>query len=53
VFVYAPGKFAALVNLLMDFWNISPKQGKTVKVMCMLILTVHVCGCFFWLWKVR
>ena len=46
------GKAGPIINLLMDYWNISPKQGKTFKVMVMLVMTIHILGCMWWLWKV-
>ena len=46
------GKAAVLVNLIMDHFNISPKQGKTFRAGLMLVITIHVLSCAFWLWKV-
>ena len=46
------GKSRAVVTRLMDSYEISPKQGKTVQLMGTLIFTVHVSGSVFWFWKV-
>ena len=45
------GKAKPLVHLLMDYWNISPKSGKTVRVMVMLCMWLHVISCSWWFWK--
>ena len=36
------GKSRAVITRLMDSYEISPKQGKTVQLMGTLIFTVHV-----------
>ena len=41
-----------VMNLLMDYFNISPKASQTVKVLVMLIMTIHIIACTWWLWKV-
>jgi CRP-like cAMP-binding protein len=46
------GKAGPLVLKIMDYYNISPKQGKTLKVGVMLLGGIHMISCVFWLWKV-
>jgi len=50
--VFKLGKAGPLVHQVMDHYNISPKQGKTFKVAVMLIVSIHMISCLFWLWKV-
>ena len=46
------GKVGPLLAYFMDYWNISPMQGKYFKLMVMLLLSIHVVACVWWLWKV-
>ena len=46
------GKSTAVITVLMDYYEISPKQGKTLQVLGSLVGVVHLMGCIFWLWKV-
>jgi CRP-like cAMP-binding protein len=46
------GKAAPLAFRVMDYYNISPKQGKTFRTGLMLVITIHILSCAFWLWKV-
>ena len=45
------GKAGPIINILKDYWNISPKQGKTVKVLVVLVLCIHIVSCIWWLWN--
>ena len=45
-------KGGGIMNHIMDWWNISPKQVKTVQVMGLLMLSIHIISNFWWLWKV-
>ena len=46
------GKAGPLIAHLMDYWNISPKQGKTWRLMVVLVMSIHMVACAWWLWKV-
>ena len=46
------GKLGFVVDMLSDFFNISPKFGKTLKVGTVLISIIHILSCLWWLWKV-
>ena len=46
------GRVAQVIAMLMDYMNISPKQGKTMKLMITLVMTIHFAACVWWLWKV-
>lgn len=46
------GKAGPIIHLLMDYWNITPKQGKWAKAAFMLVLSVHILACLWWLSKV-
>jgi len=46
------GKGESLVTVVMDYWNISPKQGKAMKILLQLMLVIHILSCLWWLWKV-
>ena len=36
------GKAGPLIAHLMDYWNISPKQGKTWRLMVVLVMSIHM-----------
>ena len=36
----------------MDYFNISPRLGRAVKVICSLLGFIHIAGCMMWLVKV-
>ena len=46
------GKGESLITVVMDYWNISPKQGKAMKILLQLMLVIHIISCLLWLWKV-
>jgi len=46
------GKAENVVNFLMDFFLITPRQGKTAKVLAVLIMLIHLVSCTWWLGKV-
>ena len=46
------GKAGPIANLLMDHFRIAPMTGKTFKVALMLVMTIHLTACAWWLWKV-
>ena len=46
------GKFGAVINLLMDYLNVSPRHGKTLKVLVSLTMLIHMMACIYWLWKI-
>jgi len=46
------GKAGPIIDLIMDYWSISPIGGKTIMVMVTLIITIHIVSCIWWLWKV-
>ena len=46
------GKSAAVITVLMDYYEISPKQGKTLQVLFSLVGCVHIVACVFWFGKV-
>ena len=46
------GKAGPIIHLLMDYWNITPKQGKSAKTAFMLVLSIHILACLWWLCKV-
>ena len=46
------GKAQGIVHLLLDHWNISPKNGKEFMVMLKLTMIIHIISCMWWLWKV-
>ena len=46
------GKGEQVANILMDFLLISPRQGKTIKVLAVLVCLIHLLSCSWWLWKV-
>jgi len=46
------GKSAAIANFFMDYFNISPRAGRGVKVVLSLLAFIHIAGCMMWLIKV-
>ena len=46
------GEFGAVINLLMDYLNVSPRHGKTLKVLVSLTMLIHMMACIYWLWKI-
>jgi hypothetical protein len=50
--VFRIAKFGHVLTLILDSCNISPRQGKTCKVLTALLLIIHMKACVFWLWKV-
>ena len=46
------GKLGRVVDMLSDFFNISPKAGQTLKVGTVLMSIIHILSCLWWLWKV-
>ena len=45
-------KAGPLIHMMMDYWNISPKQGKTLKLGTVLIMAIHLMACAWWFFKV-
>ena len=45
-------KAGPLIHMMMDYWNISPKQGKTISILTQLIMSIHLMACAWWLFKV-
>jgi CRP-like cAMP-binding protein len=46
------GKAGPVANLLLDHCGIAPQSSKTFKVALMLVMTIHLTACVWWLWKV-
>ena len=46
------GKAGPIIVLFMDTWDISPKQGQSVKVAILLVLYIHITASLWWLFKV-